>query len=751
MKSLALLAAVIICSLPSYSQSLLKGEVADFKTGEKIAGATLRSGKLQVISNQQGNFEITLGQENTLFITAIGYDSTKLTVSNPKQFLQIQLQPATNNLNDVVVSGTMRSIQRSESPIPVEVFTAKFFKKNPTPSVFEALGTLNGVQPQLNCNICNTGDIHINGMEGPYTMVLIDGMPIISSLSRIYGFSGIPTSLVKRMEVVKGPASTLYGSDAVAGLINIITKDSYSAGKFAADISATSLGEMNADFSAGLHTKKANGLIGVNVFNYWTKQDINHDNFTDQTQQRRVSLFTKWDFDRKNKLPSALSVRYMTENRWGGEMNWNKHFRGSDSIYGESIITNRLEVVGNYGLKGGANNMTLDYSYSYHNQDSYYGKMVFDAKQHLGFVQLRGERKMGNHQLLWGIPIRYTWYDDNTVITEKQGANHPSKQWNLAGFLQDEWKLTAKTMLLTGLRYEYNNLQGSVVAPRLALKWQPSVTHTFRFSAGNGYRVVNLFTEDHAALTGAREVVIQNDLKPERSWNGNINYTAQWMPRWGFIGLDASVFYTYFTNKIIADYNTDPNKIIYDNLGGHAVSQGISINMDVVIKKGPKLLAGITWMDVYAVRTTDDGQRTKEQQQFAPRFSANYAVSYTINKWNTSFDLTGKMYGPQRLPVLPNDYRPEYSQLFTLMNLQVTKKFNATWEIYAAAKNLLNFIPENPIIHGDDPFDKPGGKYFDNNGNARPDTNPNGYTFDPSYSYAPMQGIKGILGVRYSL
>ena len=169
------------------------------------------------------------------------------------------------------------------------------------------------------------------------------------------------------------------------------------------------------------------------------------------------------------------------------------------------------------------------------------------------------------------------------------------------------------------------------------------------------------------------------------------------------------------------------------------------------MKKGPKLLAGFTLMDVYSTQTTDDGRRTTEQQLFAPRFSANYAASYTIQRWNTSLDLTGKVYGPQRLPIFPNDFRPEYSPWFSIMNLQVTKKFNASWEVYAAAKNLLNFIPKNPILHGDDPFDKPGGKYFDNNGKPRPDTNPNGFSFDPSYSYAPMQGIKGMLGVRFSL
>src|ERR1044071_5715579 len=78
-----------------------------------------------------------------------------------------------DSLDEVVISGTMRAIKRSASPVPVEVYTPKFFMKNPTPSMFDAMQMINGVRPQLNCNICNTGDIHINGLEGPYTMILI--------------------------------------------------------------------------------------------------------------------------------------------------------------------------------------------------------------------------------------------------------------------------------------------------------------------------------------------------------------------------------------------------------------------------------------------------------------------------------------------------------------------------------------------------------------------------------------------------
>jgi len=158
----------------------------------------------------------------------LGYKpSVQSIVLNSEDQISIDfvLKADTNLMDEIVVTGTLKQVNRLESPVPVEVYNPVFFKKNPTPNIYEALQNVNGVRPQLNCQVCNTGDIHINGLEGPYTMVLIDGMPIVSSLATVYGLSGIPNSLIERMEVVKGPSSSLYGSEAIGGLINIITKN----------------------------------------------------------------------------------------------------------------------------------------------------------------------------------------------------------------------------------------------------------------------------------------------------------------------------------------------------------------------------------------------------------------------------------------------------------------------------------------------------------------------------------------------
>lgn len=690
-------------------------------------------------------------------VSFLGYRSYKTNIKvDRKEIIHnvVLTQPADHALNEVVVSGTMKEMSKLESPVPVEVYTARFFKANPVPSVFDALQNVNGVRPQLNCNICNTGDIHINGLEGPYTMVLIDGMPIVSGLSSVYGLSGIPQSLVERVEVVKGPASTLYGSEAVGGLINIITKKPASAPLVAADVFGTSWGEANIDLAAKFKAgDKAQALWGINYYNYQHPVDNNNDNFTDVTLQNRISVFNKWSFDRKDSRIFSLAGRYIYEDRWGGEMNWSRKYRGGDEVYGESIYTNRWELFGTYQLPV-KEKILFQFSANGHNQNSVYGNTPYMADQYVGFGQLTWFKTAGSHDLLTGLTYRYTYYDDNTPATadaQDLNKNKPTNT-NLPGlFIQDEISINASHKILLGLRYDHSSIHGSILTPRINYKWSSAnKNNILRLSAGNGYRVANVFTEDHAALTGAREVVFINDLKPETSWNGNINFVKKIYAGSTFIGLDATAFYTYFTNKIIANYDTDPNKIIYDNLNGHAVSQGVSLNADIVFSNGLKILAGATAMDVYR---KEGGEKIR--QLFTERFTGVWNIGYTIKSIDLTIDYTGNLYGPMRLPLLSEtDPRNAYSPWWSIQNIQLTKKLGNGFEIYGGLKNLLNWTPNkgNPFIiaRANDPFDK--NVQFDANGQAMvtPD-NPYGLTFDPSYVYGPNQGIRGFIGARYNL
>lgn len=742
-----ILACFLFLSLSVYGQNgLLRGTVNDTAGALPAATITLLGQAGAMAADENGYFETELAAGSyKMIVSAIGFISFRRDIiieAGETVTLNIVLKEEETALDEVVVTGTMKEVSRADSPIPVEIITPKLFRKNPTATLFEAVGMVNGVQPQLNCNVCNTGDIHINGMEGPYTMILIDGMPIVSALSTVYGLNGIPNSIVERIEVVKGPASSLYGSEAMGGIINVITKNPLRAPLFSADVFSTSWGEVNTDAAVKLANKKVSALLGVNYFVYQSRTDKNRDNFTDVTQQNRISIFNKWAFERKDNRIFTIGGRYVYEDRWGGEMNWTKQWRGSDSIYGESIYTKRAELIGLYQLPM-TERVFTQFSYNWHDQNSYYGFTPYMANQQVAFVQAYWDKPLNDkHTLLLGAAFRYTFYDDNTPATESADGltNLPQKTPLPGFFIQDEWTLNAKHKLLGGYRFDHDKNHGSVHSPRFAYKYSPNDKNTLRASFGTGFRVVNLFTEDHAALTGARDVVITEELKPERSFNGNLNYVWKVFTKAANLNFDITGFYSYFTNKIVGDFDTDPNKIIYDNLKGHAVSQGVSLNTEASFTFPLKIMAGISYMDVFQME--DRGMGTERVQQLhAPKWSGNFIISYQLPN-SYSVDVTGNWYGPMRLPILPNDYRPEYSPWFCTANIQFTKKFSYGLEFYGGMKNVFDFVPKDPIMRPFDPFDKTAGD---------PVTNPNGYTFDPSYNYASMQGRRVYIGVRYSL
>jgi len=556
----------------------------------------------------------------------------------------------------------------------------------------------------------------------------------------VYGLTGIPQALIERVEIVKGPASTLYGSEAVGGIINVITKKATNAPLLSTDVMASSWGEVNTDISMSYKASdKVQGLLGVNYFNFQNRVDNNNDNFTDMTLQNRISIFNKVNIERKSNKVFTIAGRYVYEDRWGGEMDWEKEFRGGNQIYGESIYTNRWETFGTYELPT-TENISFQFSANGHYQDSFYGETSYDAEQLVGFGQLVYNKQIGKkHDLLLGAAYRYTFYDDNTFATLNENGieNNPSIIHLPGVFAQDEISLTDRKKLLVGVRWDHNSLHGNIFSPRVNYKWNSKdKSNIVRLSAGNGFRVANVFTEDHAALTGARTVEFDGELDPETSWNGNLNYVKKINTENSFITLDASAFYTYFNNRILPDYETDPGKIIYANLEGSSVSQGISLNADLLFTNGLAINAGATLMEVSVTENN-----VKRTQLLTESFSGVWSISYKFSN-DFSIDYTGNLYGPMRLPLLgENDPRDEYSPWFSIQNIQLSKKFSNSWEIYGGVKNLLNFTPAANSINGaNNPFDV----------DVDTETNPE-RAFDPSYVYTSNQGIRAFAGLRYTI
>ena len=738
-------------------QAMISGVVRDKSNGDALPGATVVAATQKAVTDRDGRFRITWNDSvpASLVVSMVGYKADTIKGVDHHKPVVVFMETASGVLTDVVITGTMKAVQKLSSPVPVEVYTPQFFRRNPTPSIFDALQQVNGVRPQLNCNVCNTGDIHINGLEGPYTMVLIDGMPIVSSLSSVYGLSGIPNSLVERIEVVKGPASSLYGSEAIGGLINVITKNPLKAPLVSVDVSATTWNEYNVDAAVKFKpSKKITSLLGVNYFNFTKRYDKNDDNFTDVTLQNRISFFNKYGFERKDNRVANVALRYVYEDRWGGDMRWNKNFRGGDSLYAESIYTSRLELIGNYQLPV-REKLLFSWSFNNHVQRSVYGTTRFNAAQQVAFGQLTWDKTLGVHDLLAGAVFRYTHYDDNTPATNDSvhNRNKPDRI-PLPGFLlQDEITLTGSQKLLLGARWDHHPVHGHIFTPRAAWKYSLTPNDVIRLNAGTGFRVVNLFTEDHAALTGAREVVIDGELKPERSYNVNLNYVKKIYTAGFWVNIDASLWYTHFTNRILPDYS-NPNEIRYSNLKGYSISQGASVNAEFGFASSLRGHIGATRQDVTIVEKAA-GVKQRRQQLLTEKWSGNWSLSYTFRRGGWVIDYTGNIYGPMELPLLSDlDPRSNKSPVWSIQNIQLTKKLKQGIEIYGGIKNLLNWTPARSapflIARAHDPFDKK--VEFDSNGQVvQTAENPYKLTFDPNYVYAPNQGMRGFLGVRWTI
>ncbi|MBG8553383.1 TonB-dependent receptor [Hymenobacter guriensis] len=755
MKHTLLLVFLFIFSVSGRAQSTgkLTGVVRSDSKEVPFASVGLKGTTLGATADEHGRFTLAAVPVGAykLVCSAVGYLATERGVAvaaGQTTTVNLSLNPSASALGEVVVSGTLNEVMRGESPVAVELYSPKLFRKNPAVCLFENLAMINGVRPQLNCNVCGTGDIHINGLEGPYTMVLIDGMPLVSSLGTVYGLSGIPSSLIERVEVVKGPASTLYGSEAVGGLINVITKNPSKAPRFSADVLATSHRDANLDLGVARNIGSASTLLSTSLYHYTQRRDVNEDGFTDVPTQQRVSVFNKWSWARPEQRVANVAGRYYYEDRFGGQLGWAPAHRGGDSVYGESVYTSRYELLGQYQLPIAGQKVILSGTLNQHQQNSAYGTTLYRASQRVGFGQLTWARELSiRHNLLVGATYRTTWYDDNTPATASPaGTEPPRNQPDLVqlpgAFVQDEWRLTPDATLLAGLRYDYNSRHGSILSPRLNYKWgRPDGSRVWRVGLGNGYRVVNLFTEDHAALTGSRQVVVPEALKPERSWNVNVNYNRFLTTRSGStITLDASLFYTYFTNKISPDYDTNADQILYRNLDGYAVSRGLTLNSEFALARPLKVMLGVTLLDVFRQERTAAGPLRRVAQLHSPPFSGTWAVSYTLQKLGVALDYTGQVSSPMPLPVFPNDFRPGRSPWFALQNVQATRKLREGLEVYGGLKNLFNFLPRHPLLRPFDPFDKQVGV-----------DNPQGYTFDTSYNYAPMQGRRLFLGIRYAL
>lgn len=734
----------------------VSGLINDGTEPISFANVVLKGTGNGTAANLEGVFTLegVVKGDYQLQVSVIGFMPLKKNISVNENNLDLgtlTLAPSVLGLDEVVITGTMKETFVSTSPIKIDVITSAFLAKTSMPTnLVESVNLINGVAEVVGCGVCYTNSITINGLPGPYTAILVDGSPLYGNLASVYGLNSIPTSMIDRMEVIKGPNSTLYGSEAVAGVINIITKKPKDQPRLDINFMGTTHAEFFGDVAVSSRIGKVHNTSGVSIAYGDTYHDDNEDGFGDFVALDRVSVFSKWQIERKEYRRATIMAKYYYEDRRNGVEDFMQNrayrtLRGSDSIYGESIYTQRAEVFGTYDLPTNEF-FWIDYSFSFHNQDSYYGAASYKANQYIGFANFIWNRKIKKHDLLVGLTGRYQWYDDNTVATADTINNFNKSQVIPGIFIQDDWEIVkSKFSLLGGARFDYFSAHGLIVSPRLSLKYKPRTWTTIRGNFGTGFKVVNLFTEDHAFVSGQREVVIEGQLKPEQSFNGSLNFNHIFTVGSSQGSIDFDGFYTHFTNKIIPNYD-NPGEIVYRNTDGFASTWGASATINHSFRFPLKTNIGFTYQNASETSLSGSGEMERKPILYASEWSGVFSLIYTINKIGVDIAYSGNITGPMQLPEiydlteegLPSATpRPEISVPFFLDNLQISKRIKKiNLRVFIGLENVIGYKQSvSPLSGTNDPNNAIGFSPY----------------FDTSYAYAPIHGREIYAGFRWSL
>ncbi len=722
-----ILLAIVLLLTPALALAEDPPSVTGSVAGDRgpIIGAhvVVRGTVVRAIADENGNFLLPALQpgEYVIQARAVGYTMAEATItvtSNMTTQLDFELEPMLVELDAITITGTMKEAFVSESPVTVKVVPIERLQRVTTSNIMESLEQVTGLYQQVECAVCGTNNMRINGLEGVNTAFLIDGMPIMGSLASVYGLNGINPAIVEQVEVIKGPSSTLYGSEALAGVVNVITKDPRYAPRFMFNAFGTSNEEINADLAMAAGTANTHAMLSgtVTYLNHFI--DNVADGFADVPLGGRGAVFGKIDHYGRTKKRFGLAAKYYYEDRMGGTERFDRSMRGSGEIYGESIFTNRFEVTGLYRPPTAEENLQLQYSYAYHNQDSYYGDTRYDALQHIGYLNLIWNTRMGTqNDLLVGGTLRYDSYDDNTGATPEA-----DNRFTPGIFAQNEFRVTPDLDLLGGVRFDHHGDHGVIFSPRAAIKWAATKNTTFRLNGGTGFRVIHLFTEDHAAFHGHRELIVDEELRPERTKNVTLNVNQALRIGHNPTVVDLDVFYTHFNNQIVHDYDRSPSELHYYNVDGHSISRGFAVTLNQAFANIPLTYAvGFTYQDVYHM---DAG--VKDREFFSADFMGTWSASYTLGDAVT-VDYTGSLTGPMRLPEYDAPFqRDTESPTYTIHSVQANVAVKPGFELYGGVKNIFDYTQVSPLIDPTDPF---------------------GDNFDTAYVYGPMQGRRFIVGM----
>ncbi len=652
---------IILLTATTFSQSIpIKGIVRDADTFEPLTGAsvTIAGTTLGASTSEEGEFSFLIPRDSNLVlnVSIIGYEEYETeinTLQHDSLFLLIDLEPTHLEEEEFVVTATRTVRAIDDVPVRVEAIPQEEVEEKllMTPSnVAMLLNESTGMRVQTTSATSNAMNLRIQGLAGRYTQLLTDGIPNFGGLSSNFSLTQLPPIHLRQVEVVKGATSSLYGPDAISGVVNFITKEPKTEGELQALINGTTqkgfdvaafYSKLYEDFGATL-------LVSKNTQEMY---DVDGDSFTDVAEYQRLSIAPKLTLNFSEKVNAIFTFGYTEENRTGGMLEASTP--ALTNVYREYINTNRHDATGNLSYEIEENkSLRFKFATAQLKRDATFSSKPFNATQLLFYSDLQYTVSTGKQSLLFGIAFNADDFTDRT-------ATHVSPldyNFNSFGvFLQDEIELTKITSFLLSGRLDSHNEYGTFITPRLSAMVRPSDAVTLRFGIGTGYKAPTIFVEE------IEEVQYQNirtlsHAVAERSQS--LSFDVNWKALFGELGVttNAAFYLTNIDRALIADEDSLAQNILHlRNADDRTLSRGGELSVKLAYEDF-KLSLGYT----YTFATQNDRNRIYELA-LNPRHSFGAILFYENHEQQLKVGLENYWTGTQRLERHPwRDTSPSY-------------------------------------------------------------------------------------------
>lgn len=694
----------------------LKGRITDAKSGEVLPRAqiTVIGTSIGLVSGGDGSFVINnLPRKKVILrVRYTGYETKEVVVMADSKDVNISLIPAPFNIGEVVVSANRTETRRHLAPVLVNVTDAKLFTATNSVSLDEALKFNPGIRVEDNCQNCGFNQVRINGLEGAYSQVVINSRSIFSSLAAVYGLEMLPTSMIDRVEVVRGGGSALYGSSAIGGTINIITKTP-TQNSAIADYKLESFQDNYSSpaHNVGLFTSvlSPDSKVGLSVFGRVKHRDgldfvrpdskvkDGKDGYTEMPRLFSSTIGANAFANISPLSKITLDYFYTQEDRRGGDrLDRPEHEANIAESLRHRIHTGILRY--DRYMFDGKGYLTAFAAGSNTVRNSYYGggayvpekkddKIVVpedpapltnygltkDLTMQAGLQYVHNFERLFfmPSELTAGVEYNYNKINDNSGYRPLELAQKVSTR---SAILQNEWK-DDMFAFLVGLRYDNVNLNTdekqevealkklNIFTPRATFRFNPTHDLHFRLSYAHGFRAPQYFDEElHVEFAGGEGVprVLSKDLKEEksRSYTASIDWYNHDIDNLQ-INLMAEGFYTRLLDKFSAEEREPEGKSKYKEIvnAGKASVYGVNLEARLAYEKLFNLQAGLTFQrSLFDEETEALGDIKSREFLRTPNLYGYFVFGWTPTShltFNLFGDYTGKMWAPHEAPGEP--------------------------------------------------------------------------------------------------